>query len=262
MQTTFNKQAIQASFSKAAMVYDQFADLQRDIGRQLLTLVSKQRNDRRMILDLGCGTGYFSELLASLKVDNQITCFDLSAEMLNKSKQREIKQCTYVQGDIDHNPFQSEQFDLVFSNLVMQWSAELKYALQQIQQTLKPQGAFYFSTLLVGSLHELEQAWLNVDKETHINHFLTKEQVHLAVSAAGFSTFTLFTEKRVKKYKSVLELMQALKGIGANHVHGRNQGGLKGRQLLQKLEQGYNTFRDHAGLYNLTYQVCYVEAYK
>lgn len=260
MQTTFNKQAIEASFSKAALFYDQFADLQRDIGQQLLTFISKQRSGRPMVLDLGCGTGYFSELLA--QVDNQITCFDLSAEMLNQSRQREIKQCCYIQGDIDANPFQAEQFDLIFSNLVLQWSAELKHALQQIQQTLKPQGVLCFSTLLVGSLNELEQAWLNVDKETHINQFLSREQVHLAVSTAGFNRFTLSTEKRVKKYNSVLALMRALKGIGANHVHDSKPGGLKGRQLLQKLDQGYNIFRDPEGLYNLTYQVCYVVAYK
>ena len=56
--------------------------------------------------------------------------------------------------------------------------------------------------------------------------------------------------------------MRALKGIGANHVHGHQSVHLSGKRLLKQLQVGYQPFKDENGLLNLTYQVCYIEVTK
>ena len=56
--------------------------------------------------------------------------------------------------------------------------------------------------------------------------------------------------------------MRALKGIGANHVHGHQTVQVSGRQLLKQLEVGYRPFINKQGLLNLTYEVCYIEVIK
>ena len=255
-----NKKAVQASFSKAAVHYDQFADLQRDIGHHLIDLMPNSIKQANTILDLGCGTGYFSALFNETNESAQLTCFDLSPEMLKQTAERGITRCQFLQGDIDVLPFTTRQFDLIFSNLVLQWSEQLVTCLEQVKKALNKQGQLCFSTLLNGSLIELQQAWKVVDRNSHINHFLTQENVRNALALSGFNNVKMTTEIHVKKYADVIEVMKALKGIGANHVHDGKKNRTMGRQLLKQLEQGYQPYIDNDGLYNLSYQVCYVIA--
>lgn len=264
MQTKINKRAVQASFSKAATYYDQYADLQREIGHHLITMVPTPVDKTINILDLGCGTGYFSEILSQKYANShesaQLTCFDLSLEMLNQASQRNIKNSEFIEGDIDNLPFKSSCFDLIFSNLVVQWSEQLSASLSQTKLTLNDSGTYCFSTLLTGTLMELKQAWKHVDQFDHVNSFLDESEVRHAITKAGFKNYRLEIETRIKKFPNVISVMKALKGIGANHVHQAVKPKLSGRQLLQKIEQGYQPFIDQDGFYNLTYQVCYVVA--
>lgn len=266
MQTKINKQAVQASFSKAATCYDQFADLQREIGHRLIEMIpAVDKTASVHVLDLGCGTGYFSEILSQHVINKvnelvEITCFDLSPEMLIQAEERNIPHSYFIEGDIDNLPFTHTLFDTIFSNLVVQWSDNLSDCLQQAKQVLKVKGSFCFSTLLNGSLNELQQAWKLVDNNQHVNEFLDESIVRLALKEAGFENYTLVTETRVKKFTNVISVMRALKGIGANHVHNGSKPMQTGRQLLKKIEQGYQPFKDAQGLYNLTYEVCYVVA--
>lgn len=255
-----NKKAVQASFSKAAVHYDQFADLQRDIGHHLIDLMPNSIKQANTILDLGCGTGYFSALFNETNESAQLTCFDLSPEMLKQTAERGMTRCQFVQGDIDVLPFTTREFDLIFSNLVLQWSEQLVTCLEQVKKALNKQGQLCFSTLLNGSLIELQQAWKVVDRNSHINHFLTQENVRDALALSGFNNVRMTTETHVKKYADVIEVMKALKGIGANHVHDGQKNRTMGRQILKQLEQGYQPYIDNDGLYNLSYQVCYVIA--
>lgn len=260
LNNVINKKAVQASFSKAANHYDQFADFQREVGYHLISLMPNTAKDVNSILDLGCGTGYFSALFNIENKQAHLTCFDLSSEMLKKTTERGLTRSEFVQGDIDSLPFTTNQFDLVFSNLVLQWSEQLDNCLGNIKIALNKQGQLCFSTLLNGSLNELQQAWKTIDNNHHINDFLTKEKVKDAVQHSGFTNVCITTKTHVKKYTSVIEVMKALKGIGANHVHNGQKNRTMGRQLLSELDKGYSPFIDNNGLYNLSYEVCYVIA--
>jgi len=263
-----NKRAIKAAFSKAAVTYDQFAELQRDIGRVLTTLftdvLSKNAPSTAhlSLLDLGCGTGYFTEKLAQHYSDGAFTCFDLSPAMLQQAALRKLENTIFIEGDIDVLPFATAQFDGIFSNLALQWSDDITHSLKQVNKTLKPQGVLGFSTLLTGSLLELKQAWTHVDDNPHVNQFLDEQSIRQSLESAGFHSVQLTTETRVKHYMDVKSVMRSLKGIGANYVYEGESVGLKGKQLLNTLTEGYMPYRDHSGLYPLTYEVCYVIATK
>ena len=260
MAQNIDKQAVANSFSKAATHYDQFAQLQRDIGELLLTKVSLTQPVS--MIDLGCGTGYFSEKLAAQFPNSALTCFDLSAAMLEQVKKRNICNVNYRQGDIDNLPFVENSQDLIYSNLVVQWSADLPNCLKQIKNSLKVGGKAYLSTLLLGSLDELTQAWKSVDDHPHTNRFLSLQNVEQSVKKMDFTSARISTETRTLDYKNVIAVMRALKGIGANHVHGHQTVQATGRKLIKKLEAGYSPYKNKLGLLNLTYQVCYIEVTK
>jgi len=260
MPQIINKQAVADSFSKAASHYDQFAQLQRDIGNQLLNRISTQYPAK--VVDLGCGTGYFSEKLHKKFPNASLTCFDLSSAMLAQTKKRDIYEVNLKQGDIDCLPFPQNSIDLIYSNLVVQWSEDLANCLTQIKNSLKEGCVCHISTLLDGTLDELTQAWKVIDNNPHTNRFLSLESLQEILNKAGFSAVKLTTETRTLAYKNVIEVMRALKGIGANHVHGHKTQVISGRHLIKQLEAGYLPFKNSNGRLNLTYQVCYIEVTK
>ncbi|MFT6140440.1 MAG: malonyl-CoA O-methyltransferase [Psychromonas sp.] len=267
---TIDKIAVANSFSKAALHYDQFAQLQRDIGSRLFTSLDTCLLDSREpgnCLDLGCGTGYFSEKLINEQKIKEVICFDLSSGMLHflQSKllqnKRPLSLCC-IQGDMDFIPFADNQFSTIFSNLAMQWSSDLSRMLIQLKRILASGGELNFSTLLAGSLKELSDAWLTLDNYPHTNTFLTLADIQQMLAEVGFTKVTIETETITLYYKNVLDLMRDLKGIGANQVHGHQLHKSQGRSLINKLELAYAKDKTRSGLLPLSYQVCYIKAVK
>ncbi|WP_232784914.1 malonyl-ACP O-methyltransferase BioC [Psychromonas sp. MB-3u-54] len=267
---TIDKIAVANSFSKAALHYDQFAQLQRDIGNRLFTSLDTCSLDSREpgnCLDLGCGTGYFSGKLINEQKIKEVICFDLSSGMLNVLQNKLLQNkrplsLRCIQGDMDFIPFSDNQFSTIFSNLAVQWSSDLSRMLIQLKRILASGGELNFSTLLAGSLKELSDAWLTLDSYPHTNTFLTLADIQQMLAEVGFTKVTIETETITLYYQNVLDLMRDLKGIGANQVHGHHLHKSQGRSLINKLELGYAKDKTRSGLLPLSYQVCYIKAIK
>lgn len=247
------KTAIAEAFGRAAETYDQHAAFQRDVGQQLLAKMPQDLSGKT-VLDLGCGTGYFS--LQLLQRGASVVCFDLSDQMLAKAKLRcGEENVVYQQGDAENLPFENQQFDYVFSSLVLQWCDDLSVPLKEIKRVVKSGGCGFISTLLDGSLLELKQAWAKIDSYQHVNDFLSINQVKVALAQAECDFDPLDLAPITVWYPTAFALMRDLKGIGATHIEGRSAG-LTHRRALAKMEQQYQTKRNQQGLLPATYQVC------
>ena len=81
--------------------------------------------DRRMhILDIGCGPGFFSLLLARL--GHAVTAFDYAEDMLAQAQENARRYGVHVelrQGDAQDLPFADESFDLIVSRNLT-WNME------------------------------------------------------------------------------------------------------------------------------------------
>jgi ubiquinone/menaquinone biosynthesis C-methylase UbiE len=64
------------------------------------------------LLDIGCGTGYLTQLLRG-----SVVALDASAEMLEIARAR-VPHATFVQAEVPPLPFADGVFDLVFSSNV------------------------------------------------------------------------------------------------------------------------------------------------
>ena len=72
-----NKQAVADAFSRAAVSYESAAQLQRDVGEHLISMVAETHQAAGLsLLDAGCGTGYFSRRWRDM--GKQVTALDLS----------------------------------------------------------------------------------------------------------------------------------------------------------------------------------------
>ncbi len=155
-----NKAAVAAAFGRAAGQYDSVAHLQQKTGHHLRQLTTQALSGQIVSelhgLDAGCGTGFFSE---QWKAEcRSVTAFDLSPAMLAHAAGQQ-RATRYVQGDIEQLPFAESQFDFCFSNLAVQWCDSLAAALAGLVRVTRPGGVVAFSTLLSGSLDELNQAF-------------------------------------------------------------------------------------------------------
>lgn len=248
-----DKSAIAEAFGKAATTYDKHAEFQRDVGHRLLDKLPRDLSGLKL-LDLGCGTGYFSEQM--VKRGAEVVCADLSVGMLESAKQRcGASVSLYQQADAEQLPFEDGCFDIVFSSLALQWCDDLSSPLKEMKRVVAVGGRVIFSTLLDGSLFELEKSWSKIDAHQHVNHFITINQVKIALAQSSCTAHQLDLPTITVWYDTAFELMRDLKGIGANHVSGRSQG-LTSRRMLQLVEREYREFKNHQGFLPATYQVC------
>ena len=74
-------------------------------------------------IDLGCGPGNSTEVIAARFPRASITGLDSSEEMIGQAR-RKHPEWTWVKGDICGWAAGDEQFDLVFSNAALQWVGE------------------------------------------------------------------------------------------------------------------------------------------
>lgn len=103
------------------------------------------------ILDLGCGSGWFSRWA----IDNgakSISALDISQNMISKAKtlneanQDYSSKINYRIADLDIVPLDMiGPFDLVFSSLTLHYLANLRQVVNQVYAELKPGGSFVFN---------------------------------------------------------------------------------------------------------------------
>jgi len=247
---------IAKSFGTATKSYDISARLQRFTGKKLIPWLTPQEpNDTHYtVLDLGSGTGFFTDILASSY--STVIGFDLSNKMLNFAKSKRNNTIHWLEGDAHHLPFQDASIDIIYSNLVIQWCDPLSTAIDEILRVLKPGGSFIFSTLVDGTLHELKSSWAQVDNEQHVINFKTEPQLNaLFSSKANGKLVEQMSQDIVLEYENVLHLAHELKGLGANYVPSHKNKGLSGKDKWFKMTESYKDFLEPSGIYPASYCV-------
>ena len=257
--TQQDRTRIKQQFSAASHSYDSAARLQRGTGMKLIESNAELFDGQ--ILDLGCGTGINTKLIAAvLSGDNaQVTGCDLAFDMTLKTRAATRNQVDCIQADAEQIPFAQDSFSLVYSNLMLQWIDDLTVPLKEIGRVLKPGGELLFTTLLDGTLFELKNAWAGIDNDNHVNRFSELSEVTQALDNSGFE-YQVDVQSIVLDYEEVTQLARELKHLGANYVKNRGKKGLMGRKKWAQLGQNYLPYKKANGMLPATYQVAFVRA--
>ena len=102
---------------------------------------NESENGRLKILDVGCGTGFFTILLA--KQGHQVTGTDLTPDMIANSRilgEEEHVTCDFQVMDAEHLSFSDESFDVVISRNLTWTLPEAAQAYKEWIRVLKPGG--------------------------------------------------------------------------------------------------------------------------
>lgn len=234
------KTRIKQAFSLAAQSYDQVAELQREVGGQLLSRIAAEGLEG-WLLDLGCGTGFLTDGLLRQTGSRQIIALDLAFAMLQvaHSKLAGTGRLRYICADAENLPLATASLDGVMSNLALQWCGRLDRAFADIGRVLKPGGRLVFSTFGDGTLLELENAWAQVDDDRHVNEFYTQQQLQQLLREADFRNIDCHGTLYQSHYGGIMDLLRELKQLGARTVITRRTRHLTGKQRLQAMMDAY-----------------------
>ena len=258
--TELNRREVRRAFDRAAAGYDAHAALQAEVGARLLERLDYAPTDSRCILDLGCGTGHASEALAQRFPDARVVALDWAPAMLAETA-RNAPSASAVCADLMALPLAARQFDLVFSNLALQWVTDWPAALAGLRRILKPDGLLLFSTFGPDTLQELRSAWAEVDDDVHVNEFPDLHDVGDLLVRSGFSEPVMDADRLTVTYADPLTMMRELKAIGAHNAARARRRGLTGRRTLRRLLSAFEAYGTDDGRYPATYEVVYGAAF-
>lgn len=129
-------------YDKVSKVYDKVREGNLEMVHQILDGVSLSGTS--LVLDIGCGTGNNTLLLAST-AQACIIGIDISHGMLQKAYEKQ-SQIPFVQAPADCIPFATESVDFVFMTEVLHHLPDIPTAIHENYRILKSSGSFCIVT--------------------------------------------------------------------------------------------------------------------
>ncbi|WP_225721807.1 methyltransferase domain-containing protein [Candidatus Vallotiella sp. (ex Adelges kitamiensis)] len=226
-------------FDRHAAQFPDVAFLSREIAHRMherLQYINPQLN---RILDAGCGMGEDIAVLRTRCVQATIYGVDLSRSMLlgaghvsdcsNIPRWRRlllaplryftlgrVQLRDLVQADFGELPFAPEYFDLLWSNLALQWNERLDLVFQEWNRVLKADGMMMFSTLGPDTLRELRKAREVADGRESPNmlNFVDMHDYGDMLVANGFEIPVIDADTLIIMYSSPKSLLADVRRWG------------------------------------------------
>jgi SAM-dependent methyltransferase len=102
--------------------------------------------DTGRVLDVGCGPGRLSLLIAALAPQLEVVGVDVDPGMLARARTRAEgageagRRVSFIQADVGALPFADESFDVVVSSFSMHHWVEVERGLSELRRVVKPTG--------------------------------------------------------------------------------------------------------------------------
>lgn len=220
-----NKNQVCRHFGKMSTSYNDYAIVQKKMAHSLEQLVHNTGINHQRILEIGCGTGFFTEKLARRYPDAQIIATDISPDMLTVAKNTlsSYPNISYELQD-GENLTLAGPFDLIISNAAFQWFHDYHQAFQQFYQHLQPGGYLLYATFGRGTFSELhtsfEAARHSLEISTPLRHgptFISLSALTKISQQLGFIS-THHEAFHKEFFPTVKDFLTSVKKIGANNA--------------------------------------------
>ena len=245
------KEGRRRNFSRAASTYDASGEIQGRIGRILLELIPRDIPGN-FICDLGCGTGLHTQSLSEIFPHAEIHAVDLSPGMIAEAEKRSYSgKVHFLAADMEGEAWRGAHYDLIFSNLAVQWALDPGRLLRNISRSLAPGAYLALSLFLQGTYGELRQIFLENGLEvSQPPTLLSGKNVGALLFEAGLRPMFQSEKKETEWRGDLLSILRNVRDSGTAV-------GLKEKLLPKKmaaLEKAYRQkYADVQGL-PLTWQ--------
>jgi len=114
----------------------------RPIGEQAIELMAIPVNAR--VLDVGCGSGWATRLMAEKARDGRVVGIDIADEMIRLARESSMSfsNVEFQVASAERLPFNDAEFTHAFSMESLYYYADIPGALREIKRVLKPGGLF------------------------------------------------------------------------------------------------------------------------
>ena len=210
-----NASTIRRRFSARAHAYDGLADLQRAAARALLERLPADPPPAR-VLDVGCGTGLLTGMVAERWPTAGLDALDIAPGMIREASRKfpGPRQPRWITADVLAYRA-SGAYDLVVSNCALHWLHPFAPALAHIAGLVAPGGRLAFAIMLDGTLAELRAARQRAAPgKPPLGVFPSFDAVCDALAAAGLSVTVAGASDLVDHAESADALLRALSRQG------------------------------------------------
>lgn len=252
------------AFNKHATEYEKAALIQQEIGQRLFERLDFLKIEPKYVLDLGCGSGFFTAQLKKKYPKATVIGLDLAHAMLLQAKKKQglWRKWPLVNADMLQMPFPTGIFDLVFANQVIHWGHAMPEVFRELNRVMNTNACLMFTTLGPDTFKELKQAWQGVNAFAHVNNFVDMHDLGDSLLAEHFLEPVVDMEFLSLHYKTLPQLVRSLKSQGVKNIHPQRNHGLTSRASWGKFEHNYSLMCTKEGKYPLSYEVVYGHAWK
>jgi len=194
---------VQSHYDDIADVYDQRYD-HRERGKiyydHIASAVLGKIHPKGHLLDIGCGTGLFLERYLGEGTSRTAAGIDISPGMIKKAQER-YPDLSYVVGNAELLPFESESFDSISSLLAFSYLQNPGRSLMDCNRVLVPGGRLAVCTLgkniFTSSLPALYSIGARmkirrVGVGSFAEHYYSAKEMYDLLDKAGFIDIEIF----------------------------------------------------------------------
>ncbi|MCL4504220.1 MAG: methyltransferase domain-containing protein [Deltaproteobacteria bacterium] len=219
------KLGIRRNFARRAGSYDRQACVQRFMAQGLLARLAEALPRSGRLLEIGCGTGYFTHLLKQNCNGAYLVALDLDAALVAAAKDRLGPAAGVAWLVADGETLSRGRFDAIVANASFQWLTRPADSLAAYQRLLNPGGVLAFSTPGPGTFRELADSLGQAASALHLAEapaiaaqgFLDEPAWAELLARAGFSQVKLAREWVTTTYPSVPVFLKSLQAMGATN---------------------------------------------
>ncbi|MPZ43899.1 MAG: malonyl-ACP O-methyltransferase BioC [Betaproteobacteria bacterium] len=267
-----DKRWLRRRFDRAAPTYEAAAALAHEVAGRMAERLELLRAVPSRVLDAGSGTGHGARLLRRRYPGSVVVEADFSLGMLARSARRAgwwrrgLSRMTgawepRVCADVERLPFADASFDMVWSNLALQWLGAQQDALAELYRVLRPGGVCLFSTLGPDTLKELRAAYAQADSYVHVHRFIDLHDYGDMLVHARFADPVMDMEYFALTYPDVQALLRELKAASAGNADPGRRPGLTAKVAVARMEAAYSAYR-RDGRVPATFEVIYGHAWR
>lgn len=257
-------------FNRLADLFDRRAVIQKRMAHQLMQILHEQKVEAREVVEVGCGTGYLTQLLRERFPDAQLTVIDLSDKMVQWARRnmlgadRYTSDIRFIVADAEEIQWEEERYDLIVSNAALHWFNQPGKSLTAMVGALRVDGFFAASTFGPDTWQELRKLY---DEELHGDESLTTEwDFDCARPISDWRQFLVDADIshpqsticwHRKEYRDCREFLETIKLLGGACVFGRERfWQLREPAVIRLMERYDRAYRQNDGVYATYQSVC------
>ncbi len=150
--------------------YEKASAHQKEWGAKLISELALRGHE--CVLDLGCGDGFNTALIAEALPNGEVVGIDASKGMIDTAKPKEKCNLSFFLMDIDEIAFE-DKFDVVYSNATLHWIKDHHRLLKNVFKALRGGGLLRFNFAADGNCSHFFKVIRKAMEKEEFFHFFS-----------------------------------------------------------------------------------------